>query len=139
MDKDKWINAISFLRENILHDEDFTFTDLINRRISDPEGYETICERMAIDPTYFDILHIEDRDNSSELYDLAIEIEKGLKLAKFQLKIKSWYKKRNDAAQIIQTGCYNWVWKTLCKDNKVGIRPRLDYKIFTEFVNNRNF
>lgn len=29
----------------------------------------------------------------------------------------------------IQRCCHNWVWKPLCKDGTVGIRPRLDMKI----------
>jgi hypothetical protein len=125
MDKDKWDMAIAFLRERILHDEDFTKTYLINLRISYPEMYETLCEKNGIDSTYFEIREIEDRDNSSELYDLVSEIETGLRLTKFQLKIKSWYKKRNEKARIIQKACHNWLWNPVTKDLKLGINLRI--------------
>ena len=39
--------------------------------------------------------------------------------------------KRQNAAKIIQAGCDNWLYKPKCKDNTVGIIPRLDAKKFT--------
>jgi hypothetical protein len=46
------------------------------------------------------------------------------------MKIKHFYKKRHArrkySANIINSGCYNWVWKPKCKDGSIGIRPRLD-------------
>jgi hypothetical protein len=36
------------------------------------------------------------------------------------------YTKRKAAATKITRGCHNWVWKPMCKDGSIGIRPRLD-------------
>jgi hypothetical protein len=48
------------------------------------------------------------------------------------MKIKKVYKrhynKRKEAANVINRGCHNWVWKPECKDGTIGIRPRLDMK-----------
>ena len=33
--------------------------------------------------------------------------------------------KRNKAAQIIQNGCHNWLWKPITKDGKLGINVRI--------------
>jgi ankyrin repeat protein len=33
--------------------------------------------------------------------------------------------RRNHAARVIQKGCENWLWKPLCKDGTLGIRPRM--------------
>jgi hypothetical protein len=36
------------------------------------------------------------------------------------------YTRRKAAARKIVEGCHAWVWKPLCKDGTIGIRPRLD-------------
>jgi uncharacterized protein YjbI with pentapeptide repeats len=36
------------------------------------------------------------------------------------------YTRRKVAATKIVNGCHNWVWKPVCKDGTIGIRPRLD-------------
>lgn len=36
------------------------------------------------------------------------------------------YTRRKVAARKIVEGCHNWVWKPMCKDGTIGIRPRLD-------------
>ena len=41
---------------------------------------------------------------------------------------KIHYTKRIKAAAIITEGCHNWVWKPICRDGSIGIRPRLDMK-----------
>jgi hypothetical protein len=43
---------------------------------------------------------------------------------RIQKRMKRRYKKAK--AIIIQRGCHNWIWKPLCNDGTVGIRPRLD-------------
>ena len=32
---------------------------------------------------------------------------------------------RETAAKVIQKGCYNWLWCARCKDNTIGIIPRI--------------
>lgn len=36
------------------------------------------------------------------------------------------YTRRKVAARKIIEGCHAWVWKPVCKDGTIGIRPRLD-------------
>jgi hypothetical protein len=36
------------------------------------------------------------------------------------------YTKRKVAAIKITSHCHAWVWKPMCKDGSIGIRPRLD-------------
>ena len=43
---------------------------------------------------------------------------------------KAHYAKRKKAAKIITQGCHNWVWKPICRDGNIGIRPRLDIAFF---------
>jgi hypothetical protein len=38
------------------------------------------------------------------------------------------YTRRRVAARKITRGCHAWVWKPMCKDGTIGIRPRLDMK-----------
>jgi hypothetical protein len=37
-----------------------------------------------------------------------------------------WYKTHQEAALVITRNCHNWIWKPLCNDGTIGIRPRLD-------------
>jgi hypothetical protein len=39
---------------------------------------------------------------------------------------KTHYNRRKKAANVINNGCHNWVWKPECNDGTIGIRPRLD-------------
>ena len=43
-----------------------------------------------------------------------------------QQQAKKWYSKRVLAAKIITNGCHNWIWKPMCNDGTIGIRPKLD-------------
>ena len=36
--------------------------------------------------------------------------------------------KRNNAAKIIHKGCHNWLYAPVCKDNSIGIVPKLMLK-----------
>lgn len=38
------------------------------------------------------------------------------------------YLTKEQAARIIQKGCHNWLYKPNCKDNTIGIVPRLGFK-----------
>lgn len=38
--------------------------------------------------------------------------------------------KMEKSAKIIQRGCYNWLWKPVCKDGKPGINVKIGYKQF---------
>jgi len=47
-------------------------------------------------------------------------------IKRIQKRMKWRYKRKRNAARIICNGCHNWVWKPLCRDGTIGIRPRLD-------------
>jgi hypothetical protein len=38
------------------------------------------------------------------------------------------YTRRRVAARKITRGCHAWIWKPMCKDGTIGIRPRLDMR-----------
>ena len=40
--------------------------------------------------------------------------------------ITNYKKRQKEAATVITQGCHNWIWKPLCNDGTIGIRPRLD-------------
>ena len=44
------------------------------------------------------------------------------------------YTKRKYAAKVITDACHNWIWKPLCKDGTIGIRPRLDILALDEYL-----
>ena len=48
------------------------------------------------------------------------------KIKKIQRIIRKWYWRRKRKAIIISRATYNWVWKPMCADGTIGIRPRLD-------------
>jgi hypothetical protein len=45
---------------------------------------------------------------------------------RIQKRIKRRHANKVKAMTIIQKGCHNWIWKPLCNDGTIGIRPRLD-------------
>ena len=45
---------------------------------------------------------------------------------KIQRAYLRYYTRRKVAALKITNGCHNWIWKPICKDGTIGIRPRLD-------------
>ena len=47
---------------------------------------------------------------------------------RIQNRIKRNFKRRETAAKIIQKGTYNWVFKAVCKDSKLGINFKLGLK-----------
>ena len=47
-------------------------------------------------------------------------------IRRIQKRIKRRYKTKIKAMIVIQRGCHNWIWKPLCNDGTIGIRPRLD-------------
>lgn len=121
LDKEKWESAVNFLKEQILYDEDFTGMIpllLCDLQLRD-KGIE-MCTRMGVDKNAFEIKHIDEKDNiDEEISELVHKIE---------TQLNAYEKRQNDAARVIQNGCHNWIWSPLCKDNTVGIRPRLDYQ-----------
>jgi ankyrin repeat protein len=38
--------------------------------------------------------------------------------------LKTW----NYAAKVIQRGCHNWLYSPMCRDNTIGIVPRLEWQ-----------
>ena len=44
------------------------------------------------------------------------------------------FRLKNKAAQIIQDGCHNWIWKPILRDGKYGIRPRLDMEALKSII-----
>lgn len=37
------------------------------------------------------------------------------------------YNIRDNAARVIQKGCYNWLWKPICKDGSISINTKLGF------------
>ena len=53
-------------------------------------------------------------------------------IRRLQRRMKVRYRIKNKYAQVIQNGCHNWIWKPLCKDGTIGIRPRIDMNVVCE-------
>ncbi len=51
-----------------------------------------------------------------------------------QYAARRWLGKRNRKAIIIQRACHNWIWKLLCNDKTIGIRPRLDMIFLEDYL-----
>ena len=49
-------------------------------------------------------------------------------LIKLISRVKKWYKKKKQAMIIIERNLFNWVWKPVCNDGTLGVRPRLDIR-----------
>ncbi|KAJ3375910.1 hypothetical protein HDU92_000653, partial [Lobulomyces angularis] len=47
---------------------------------------------------------------------------------RIQKRLSRRRKCKINAVRRIQAGCRNWIWKPLCKDGTIGVRPRLDLK-----------
>jgi hypothetical protein len=48
------------------------------------------------------------------------------RIKRCQYQARRWLGRRDRKARIIQMYCHDWLWKPLCKDGTIGIRPRLD-------------
>jgi len=132
LDKEIWESAVIFLKEQVLYDEDFIGIIGISRLLMS----DLQLINMGIDKSAFEIKFIEEKDNIyEEVRELIHKIYVCEKIKPIQLKFKQIFKKRNNAARVIQNGCHNWIWSPLCKDNTVGIRPRLDYELYKTFTN----
>ncbi|KAJ3382203.1 hypothetical protein HDU92_004887, partial [Lobulomyces angularis] len=51
-------------------------------------------------------------------------------LKRVQKRLKMRYSAIRRAAKVIHAGCFNWIWKPICNDGSIGIRPRLDLNYF---------
>ena len=49
-------------------------------------------------------------------------------IKRIQKRIRRRIARRTNAARIIQKGCYNWIWKGVTRDDKLGIDMRLGMK-----------
>ena len=45
---------------------------------------------------------------------------------RFQLRLKLLHMKKVRAIKTIQNACHNWIFAPCCRDDNLGIRPRLD-------------
>ena len=54
------------------------------------------------------------------------EIKEYISARRIQRGYLRHYTKRKVAAIKITSHCHAWVWKPMCKDGSIGIRPRLD-------------
>ena len=52
----------------------------------------------------------------------------GLSSNTFEIANLRVKKQQDVAARIIQKGCYNWLFKPVCKDGTTGIFPRLSWR-----------
>ncbi|KAJ3376759.1 hypothetical protein HDU92_009042, partial [Lobulomyces angularis] len=91
-------------------------------------------ENLPLGLSYIDIegvrVLIESVDDVP--YDFWSEFSlKGYQAVKrIQKRLSRRHKFKINAVRRIQAGCRNWIWKPLCKDGTIGIRPRLDLKHF---------
>ena len=49
-------------------------------------------------------------------------------IKRIQKRIRRRIARRNAAAYVIHNGCYNWIWKPITRDDKLGIDLRLGMK-----------
>ena len=49
-------------------------------------------------------------------------------IKRIQKRMKRRYRKKFEAANIIQRGCHNWLWKPICNDGTLGINCRISIK-----------
>ena len=57
-------------------------------------------------------------------------------IRRIQRRIRYRYDRKVKAAVTIQRGCHNWVFSGKCKDNTVGIMPRLEWRKLQEELGN---
>ena len=66
-------------------------------------------------------------DNVSiNIFNGNFNIEKYNVFRRFQLRCKLFTTMRIKAAKVIHKGCHNWLYLGKCKDNTIGIVPRLE-------------
>ncbi|KAJ3376723.1 hypothetical protein HDU92_009081, partial [Lobulomyces angularis] len=53
---------------------------------------------------------------------------------RIQKRIKMRYFIKDVAIRKIQAGCFNWIWKPICKDGSLGIQVKLGLTDFKEHL-----